>query len=336
MNLRTRYLGLELKNPLVPSASPLSRSLDTAKRLEDAGAAALVMYSLFEEELQHDHDVMDSYLHNQSLGHAEATSFLPVHGDMPSKQDRYLEQLQRLKQALDIPVIASLNGITPGGWIEHGKALQQAGADALELNVYYIAGDVNVSGADVEQRYVDLLGELRHHVTLPIAMKLSPQFSSVANMVGRLEQAGAAGVSMFNRFYQPDIDLDSLRVAPQLHLSSSAESLLAMRWIAILFGRVKLTLAATGGVHTHSDALKMLLAGADVVHLCSTLLLHGPKRLAHILHGMKDWLDDSPYESIDQLKGVLSQRHAGNASASAYARANYLQLLDSYLPSVGV
>lgn len=335
MNLRTRYLGLELKNPLVPSASPLSRSLDTAKRLEDAGAAALVMYSLFEEELLHDRDVMDAYLSNQSLGHAEATSFLPLHGDMPSRQDRYLEQLQRLKQALDIPVIASLNGITPGGWIEYGKALQQAGADALELNVYYIAGDVNVSGADVEQRYVDMLQELRQHVSLPIAMKLSPQFSSVANMVGRLEQAGAAGVSMFNRFYQPDIDLDSLRVSPQLHLSSSAESLLAMRWIAILFGRVKLTLAATGGIHTHSDALKMLLAGADVVHLCSTLLLHGPKQLAHILQGMEEWLDDSPYESVEQLKGVLSQRHAGNESASTYARANYLQLLDSYLPDAG-
>ncbi|MBU0621099.1 MAG: dihydroorotate dehydrogenase-like protein [Gammaproteobacteria bacterium] len=333
MDLRTRYLGLELKNPLVPSASPLSRSLDTAKQLEDAGAAALVMYSLFEEELRHDRDVMDAYLSNQSLGHAEATSFLPLHGDMASRQDRYLEQLQRLKQTLGIPVIASLNGVTPGGWIEYGKALQQAGADALELNVYHIAGDANVSGAEVEQRYLDVLKALRQHVTLPIAMKLSPQFSSVANMVGRLEQGGAAGVSLFNRFYQPDIDLDSLRVSSQLQLSSSAESLLAMRWIAILFGRVKLTLAATGGVHTHGDALKMLLAGADVVHLCSTLLLQGPKQLAHILQGMAEWLDDSPYESVEQLKGVLSQRHAGDASA--YARANYLQLLDSYLPDAG-
>ncbi|MFH0934273.1 MAG: dihydroorotate dehydrogenase-like protein [Pseudomonadota bacterium] len=333
MNMRTRYLGLELKNPLVPSASPLSRNLDTAKQLEDAGAAALVMYSLFEEELRHDRDVMDAYLSNQSLGHAEATSFLPMHGDMAPRQDRYLEQLQRLKQTLGIPVIASLNGVTPGGWIEYGKALQQAGADALELNVYHIAGDANVSGADVEQRYLDLLSELRLHVSLPIAMKLSPQFSSVSNMVGRLEQGGAAGVSLFNRFYQPDIDLDSLRVSSQLQLSSPAESLLAMRWIAILFGRVKLTLAATGGVHTHSDALKMLLAGADVVHLCSTLLLHGPKQLAHILQGMEEWLDDSPYESVEQLKGVLSQRHAGDASA--YARANYLQLLDSYLPDAG-
>ena len=334
MDLRTTYLGLELKNPLVPSASPLSRSLDAARRLEDAGAAALVMYSLFEEEMQHDHAVMDEYLGNQSLGHAEASSFLPVHGDMPSKQERYLEQLQRLKQSLEIPVVASLNGVTPGGWIDYGTALQQAGADALELNVYYVAGDLTVSGAEVEQRYVDLLTELRQHVSLPIAMKLSPQFSSVAHMVRRLEQAGADGVSLFNRFYQPDIDIDSLRVAPQLHLSTSAESLLAMRWIAILHGHVKLTLAATGGVHTPADAVKMLLAGADVVHLCSALLLHGPQRLTQILRGMEQWLEESPYESVEQLKGVLSQRHAGNASA--YARANYLQLLDNYLPATGI
>ncbi|MDF1529089.1 MAG: dihydroorotate dehydrogenase-like protein [Sedimenticola sp.] len=330
MDLRTTYLGLPLKNPLVPSASPLSRSLDTARQLEDAGAAALVMYSLFEEELQHDQEVMDAYLNNQSLGHAEATSFLPQHGDMPSRQERYLEQLQRLKQSLEIPIIASLNGVTPGGWIEHGKELQQAGADALELNVYYIAGDMQVSGSEVERRYIDLLHELCQHVTLPIAMKLSPQFSSVANIVNHLERVGAAGVSLFNRFYQPDIDIDSLRVAPQLHLSSSAESLLAMRWIAILHGRVKLTLAATGGVHDHNDALKMLLAGADVVHLCSTLLMHGPGRLTEILRSIEAWLEESPYESIEQLKGTLSQQHVGDDSA--YARTNYLQLLDNYVP----
>jgi len=331
MDLRTTYLGLTLKNPLVPSASPLSRSLDMAKKLEDAGAAALVMYSLFEEELQHDQEVMDDYLNHQTLGHAEAAGFLPLHGDLPSRQDSYLEQLTRLKQALEIPVIASLNGITPGGWIEHGKALQQAGADALELNVYYIAGDSRISGVEVERRYIDLLHELRQHVTLPIAMKLSPQFSSVANIISHLERVGANGVSLFNRFYQPDIDIDSLRVTPQLSLSSSADALLAMRWIAMLYGRVKLSLAATGGVHNHEDAVKMLLAGADVVHLCSTLLIHGTARLAEILRGIEDWLEESPYESIEQLKGTLSRQHAGNASA--YARANYLQLLNSYLPA---
>ncbi|WP_428604119.1 dihydroorotate dehydrogenase-like protein [Sedimenticola sp.] len=332
MDLRTTYLGLPLKNPLVPSASPLSRSLDTAKQLEDAGAAALVMYSLFEEELQHDQQVMDDYLNNQALGHAEAASFLPLHSNMLSRQESYLEQLTRLKQALDIPVIASLNGVTHGGWISHGKALQEAGADALELNVYYIAGDSTVSGSEVERRYIDLLHQLRQHVTLPIAMKLSPQFSSVAHMVSHLEKAGAAGVSLFNRLYQPDIDIDSLRVAPRLQLSSSAESLLALRWIAMLHGQVKLTLAATGGVHDYQDALKMLLAGADVVHLCSALLLHGAGRLTQILNDMTQWLEESPYDSIEQLKGVLSQRHAGDASA--YARANYLQILDNYLPNL--
>ena len=331
MDLQTTYLGLRLKNPLVPSASPLSRHLDSARQLEDAGAAALVMYSLFEEELQHNQQVMDDRLQHQALGHAEASSFLPLHGDLPSGRERYLEQLQRLKQSLEIPVIASLNGITPGGWIEHGKALQQAGADALELNVYYIAGDPEVSSSAVEHRYINLLHELRQQVDLPICMKLSPQFSAIANMVSHLERVGADGVSLFNRFYQPDIDIDSLRVTPQLSLSSSADALLAMRWIAMLHGRVKLTLAATGGIHNHEDAIKVLLAGADVVHLCSTLLIHGPGRLGDILHGIEAWLEESPYDSIEQIKGTLSQQHVGDASA--YARANYLQLLNNYLPT---
>jgi len=334
MDLRTRYLGLELKNPLVPSSSPLSRSLDKAKQLEDAGAGALVMYSLFEEELLHDQGVMDDYLNNQDLGHAEASSYLPGSGDtLGSRSDRYLEQLHALKRSLEIPVIASLNGISTGGWVHYGKALQEAGADALELNVFYIAADPGQSGAEIEQRYLDLLTELRQHVTLPIAMKLSPQFSSVAHMVQRLEQAGASGVSLFNRFYQPDIDIDSLRVAPQLHLSSTDEALLAMRWIAILYGQTQLTLAATGGVHTHQEAIKMLLAGADVVHLCSTLLLHGPGHLATILRGLEQWLDESPYETVEQMQGVLSLSHADKTSAAAYARANYLQLLDGYISS---
>ncbi|MFA7633842.1 MAG: hypothetical protein WCX90_09360, partial [Thiohalomonadaceae bacterium] len=226
MDLRTTYLGLDLKNPLVPSASPLSRNLDTAKRLEDAGAAALVMYSLFEEELLHDQGAMDDYLNNQSLGHAEASSFLPTSEELTSRNVSYLEQLQKLKGSLGIPLIASLNGVSTSGWIKYGKSLQDAGADALELNVYFVAADMEPSGAEIEQRYVDLLTELRQHVSIPIVMKLSPQFSSVAHMVRRLEQAGAAGVSLFNRFYQPDIDIDSLRVAPQLNLSTSAESLL--------------------------------------------------------------------------------------------------------------
>lgn len=338
MDLRTRYLGMELKNPLVPSASPLSRNLDMAKRLEDAGAAALVLFSLFEEELLHDQNVMDDYLLNQSLGHAEATTYLPAgeENELPSRADYYLEHLQKLKQNLEIPVIASLNGVSSSGWIQYGKALQEAGADAMELNVFYVAANTEPSGADIEQRYLDLLAGLRQHVSLPIVMKLSPQFSSVSNMVRRLQEAGASGVSLFNRFYQPDIDIDSLRVASQLQLSTSAESLLAMRWIAILYGQVDLTLAATGGVHTHQDAIKMLLAGADVVHLCSTLLQNGPQQLTRILRGIEQWLEESPYDSIEQVQGVLSQSHADQVSAAAYARANYLQLLDNYLTTSGM
>ena len=332
MDLTTNYLGLQLKNPLVPSASPLSHELDTARRLEDAGAAALVMYSLFEESLQSEERSAGDFLEDQSIGHAEATSFIPVHGELPSSVDRYLEQLQRLKGALEIPVVASLNGISRSGWLEYGKELERAGADALELNIYYVAADPDLSGADVERRYIDLVRELRAQVGLPIAVKLSPQFSSVSHMVGQLEGAGADGVSLFNRFYQPDIDLDSLKVGPHLQLSSSAETLLPMRWIALLFGRVGLTLGHTSGIHTAEDALKALLAGADVVHLCSALLKRGPGYLGEVLAGIEQWLEESPYETLEQMRGCLSAPHA--ADPAAYARANYVDTLATYTRSV--
>lgn len=328
MDLSTNYLGLELKNPLVPSASPLSRSLDTARALEDAGASALVMYSLFEEEL-HDQQVRQmALLADQEMGHSEADSYLPVHALHGDELDNYLEQIRRLKEALSIPVIASLNGISLDGWVEHGKQLAEAGADALELNVYYVAADLNTSGNEMEQRYSALLSELRGVVDLPITVKLSPFFSSLGNFVKALESAGANGVSLFNRFYQPDIDIDTLRVAPALHLSHAHDSLLAMRWLGILHGRVDLSLAATGGIHTAEDAVKMLLAGADITHLCSTLLLHGPRQLTHILGGIEQWLDESPYESLEQMKGVLS--HQQLADPAAYERASYVKMLSSY------
>lgn len=327
MDLSTRYLGLELKNPVVPSASPLSRSLDTARALEDAGASALVMYSLFEEEL--DEQMMQSaFLQHQDVGYSEAESFLPVHTDPGSGLDRYLEQLRRLKESLSIPVIASLNGVSLDGWVENGRLLTEAGADALELNAYYVAADPAVSAGEMEQRYLSLLSELRGTVSLPITVKLSPFFSSLGNFVGNLESAGANGVSLFNRFYQPDIDIDSLRVAPTLHLSHSTDTLLAMRWLGLLRGRVGLSMAATGGIHTSEDAIKMLLAGADVTHLCSTLLLHGPKQLRLILNGITAWLDESPYDSLEQIKGVLAQQHT--VDPAAYERASYVKLLGSY------
>lgn len=334
MDLGTDYLGLQLANPLVPSASPLSRDLDMARRLEDAGASAIVMYSLFEEELREEQEQMARFLHHQDIGHAEADSFLPLPERYRSGLDAYLEQLTALKQALGIPVIASLNGISASGWVEHGRELQAAGADALELNVYYVAADLDEPGAAVEDRYVNLLKELRGAVDVPIAVKLSSQFSAVGHLVRRLEAAGADGVALFNRFYQPDIDLESLQVVPRLQLSSSAESLLRMRWIAILHGRVNVSLAATGGVHTAEDAIKLLLAGADVTHLCSALLAHGPERLREIRESMAHWLEEHEYQSVRQLKGSVSHRHA--ADPAAFERANYLQVLDSFVAPAGV
>ena len=334
MDLTTHYLGMQLKNPLVPSASPLSRSIDDARRLEDAGASAIIMYSLFEEAVNTEEETMVRFLHHQDTGFGEAHSFLPDHYDFSNGQDRYLENLQALKASLGIPVIASLNGVTPGGWTEHARELQQAGADALELNVYTVAADIEVSGAQIEQRYLDLLAELRRQIDIPIIMKLSPAFSSVAHMVKRLEAAGANGVSLFNRFYQPDINIDNLRLVSSLHTSTSAEVLLAMRWIAILYGRTSLSLGATGGVHTPEDAIKLLLAGADVVHLCSLLLERGPRAVGPILSGIREWMEEKGFDSLEEVRGRVSQISVSDPSA--FERCNYVHILDSFSMSPGV
>jgi dihydroorotate dehydrogenase (fumarate) len=328
MDLSTNYLGMKLKNPVVPSASPLSKSLDNAKRLEDAGAGALVMYSLFEEEVRRDDDMLDEYFFNQDFGHVEASSYRPLPDDHPSAIDRYIEQIHSLKESLEIPIIASLNGVTPGGWTEHAQELQVAGADALELNIYHVSADTSETGEQVEQRYVEVLMAVKQKLTIPIIVKLSPHFSSVAHMVRRLEKAGADGVALFNRFYQPGIDLDTLEVTRELNLSTSADSLLAMRWIAILYNQVKLTLAATGGIHTADDAMRLLLAGADVTHLCAALLQNGPGYIAGILAGMERWMELYEYESVEQLKGSVCRDHASDPSA--YERANYIEMLKSY------
>jgi dihydroorotate dehydrogenase (fumarate) len=333
-DLRTTYLGLALDNPLVPSASPLSRDLGTAQRLEDAGAGALVMHSLFEEETRHEEQHMERFLHYQAIGHAEAESFHPLPAEYHSRLDEHLEQLHQLKQHLDIPVIASLNGVSLDGWVDYGRELQQAGADALELNVYYVAADINESAVEVEHRYLELLRELRAHVDVPITMKLSPHFTALAHMVRQLEQAGASGVALFNRFYQPDIDLDTLRITHQLELSTSREALLRIRWIAILRGRVELSLAATGGLHNVDDIIKALLAGADVTHLCSALLQHGPQRLGVLRQQLAAWMEEQEYESVSQLKGSISQQCA--LDPAAFERANYVSVIDSYTPSSGI
>jgi dihydroorotate dehydrogenase (fumarate) len=334
IDLSTDYLGLKLKNPLVPSASPLSKQLDTALRLEDAGASALVMYSLFEEELQAEEAMLDRFMLHADLGHGEADGFLPDHGSFRSSLDQYLDQLRRLKERLGIPIIASLNGVTRSGWIDLGKAMREAGADALELNVYHVAADMTASADAVEARYIDLLFGLRQAVDLPIVMKLSPYFSSLPHFVKQLELSGAKGVALFNRFYQPDIDLETRTLAHGMHLSTSDEALLRIRWLAILRGRVALTLAATGGVHGHHDALKMLLAGADVVHLCSCLLQRGPEYLTDILAGMLAWMELHEYASVAQMQGSMSQ--AKLPDPAAMERSGYVQVIKAFQTSRGV
>jgi dihydroorotate dehydrogenase (fumarate) len=333
-DLSTRYMGLELKNPIVPSSSPLSKHLDTARRLEDAGAGGLVMHSLFEEKIEEEDARLDRFFHQQSLGHPEADSFHPVPDNYTSYEEQYLEHLQALKASLEIPVIASLNGTTPGGWVSYAQSLQEAGADALELNVYYIPAGPREDCCDVENRYLDVLAAVREKVDLPIAMKLSPQFSSPVNFALRLESAGANGLVVFNRFYQPDIDLDTLEVTPKLELSSSEESLMRIRWLAILYGRTDCSLAITGGVHNLRDVLKSLLAGADVTHMCSALLRRGPGHIATLLKSLDEWLEEREYGSVQQLKGSVSQRNA--TDSAAFLRANYVNVLDSYQRPPGV
>jgi len=328
IDLSTEYLGLKLANPLVPSSSPLTAELDSAKKLEDAGASALVLPSLFEETIEYEQKQLERFVNSQSLGHFEAQSYQPVPEDYNSELDNYLEHIQQFKSALDIPVIASLNGISTNGWIDSGKELQQAGADALELNVYYIAGDPNTNGEEVENRYLQLLTDLRQHISIPVTMKLSSQFSSIANMVLKLQQAGAQGVSLFNRFYQPDIDLETLQIKPHLDLSSSMESLLRIRWIALIRGRVDLSIAATGGFHRTEDIIKALLVGADITHLCSVLLQNGPEHIAVLKQELQYWLEQHEYDSVSQMKGSVSKSCAINPAALEHS--NYMHIIKSY------
>jgi dihydroorotate dehydrogenase (fumarate) len=334
VDLATEYLGLKLSNPLVPSSSPLTGDAATARRLEDAGAAAIVMPSLFEEEVHQSEESVARFLHEQAIGFGEADSFLPVPEECSTPLDEYLELLSTLKASLDIPVIASLNGVSNDGWIRYGKQLEEAGADALELNVYYVAANVEESAAEVESRYVQMLYELRQHISLPVCMKLSSQFSSPGHFVRSLEASGASGVSLFNRFYQPDIDLVSREVLPKLDLSSPYESLLRIHWLAILHGRVNLSLAATGGFHGAEEILKAIMAGADVVHLCAVLLKQGPGRLTTILDDIRRWLANHEYDSLQQLRGSVSQEHA--IDPAAYQRTNYVKLLEGYRSPPGV
>ncbi len=331
MDLSTNYLGLELKNPIVPSSSPLSRHLSTLRRMEDAGAAAVVLYSLFEEEITMESKTLNEYLVQGTEIYPESITFFP---EAPSYRmvgpDAYLEHLQAAKQALDIPIIASLNGVSTGGWIEYARHIEDAGADALELNIYYIPTHLELSGAEVEQIYLDVLRDVRDEVDIPIAMKLSPYFSSMANMAKRLADGGADGLVLFNRFYQPDLDLEELDVVPNLVLSDSHELRLPLRWIAILYGRVDTDLALTTGVHTVDDVLKGLAAGAQVTMMASELLENGLGRIGEMLADLAMWLVDNEYESLDELRGSLSQINV--SAPAAFERANYIQVVSSYGP----
>ena len=333
-DLRSTYLGLELANPLVASASPLSKQLDSARHLEDAGASALVMYSLFEEQLLAEERQYERFMHHQSLGHGEADSFLPDQPGFQSSLEQYLEQLQSLKAHLEIPVIASLNGISEEGWVGYGRDLQDAGADALEINVYYVAADANEAAADVERRYLDVLAHLEDAVSIPVSIKLSPQFSSPLHFASHLHQAGADGVVIFNRFYQSDIDLETLAVEPRLELSSPYESLLRVRWAAILRGALDIDIAVTGGFHYVDDVIKALLVGANAVQLCSVLLQQGPEALTHMRNALDHWLDEHEYDSVGQMQGSLSHRNA--ADPAAFERESYLTVLESFSPPTGV
>jgi dihydroorotate dehydrogenase (fumarate) len=328
VDLSTRYLGLALKHPIVASASPLTGSIDSLKRLQDAGVSAVVLPSLFEEQIEHEEMATHNLMMYGAELSPEAHGFFPEMQNFPTGPDRYLKLIKEAKAALSVPVIASLNGHTPGGWTNIARQFQEAGADAIELNVYFLAASLDDTSAEVEQRYVDLVASVTQQVSIPVAVKVAPYFSAMANMAARLHKAGASGLVLFNRFLQPDIALEELEVAPHLVLSTSDELRLALRWIAILRGRVGASLAATGGAHTPEDVLKLLLAGADCVMLASSLLTQGPKHVDTLVRGVEAWLSEREYTSVTQMKGSLSQQSCPDPDA--FERANYMRALQSY------
>ncbi len=328
VSLRTRYLGLELDHPLVASSSPLTGSLDGLRRLEDAGAAAVVLPSLFEEQITRDALHIHGLLERGAHVGSEAWNVFPEPARYDAGPDRLLELLASARSALGIPVLASLNGTTPGGWVEYARLLEEAGAHALELNLYEVAANPATRSEEVEARHVELVREVRSEVALPLAVKIGPGYTALARMARRLVEAGAGGLVLFNRFYQPDLDLDTLEVVPRLELSTSRDLLLPLRWIGILHGALEASLAATGGVHRPEDALKALLVGADVAMLASALLLHGPEHLRVLREGLRNWMEEREYASVAQLRGSVSRRSVPDPTA--FERAAYFETLQSY------
>jgi dihydroorotate dehydrogenase (fumarate) len=332
MDLSTTYLGLKLRTPLVAAASPLSEEIDSIKQMEDAGASAVVLYSLFEEQLRQDTAELTQYLEHGTESFAEALSYFPEPEEFRLGPEEYLKHISKAKSAVKIPIIASLNGSSLGGWTQYAKAIEQAGADALELNIYYIPTEMNLTSDEVEENYLSILKAVVSVVNIPVAVKLSPFFTNFANMAKRLDQAGANGLVLFNRFYQPDIDLESLEVKPNILLSTPMAMRVPLRWIALLYGKLCASLAATSGIHRASDVLKMLMAGADVTMLCSALIRHGVRQLGVIERDLVAWMEEHEYASVTQLKGSLSQRNC--SEPSAFERAQYMKAISR--PSLAI
>jgi dihydroorotate dehydrogenase (fumarate) len=332
MDLSTTYLGMKLRTPLVPSASPLSEEIENIKRMEDAGASAVVLYSLFEEQLRLERYELHHHLTHHTDSFPEALTFFPEPEEFHVGPEVYLDHIRKAKEAVDIPIIASLNCTSVGGWINYSKKIEQAGADALELNVYYIPTDMELIPEQVEQTYVDVLKAVKSEVKIPVALKLSPFFSNMAYMARRLDKAGADALVLFNRFYQPDIDLETLEVRPNIILSTPHALRLPLRWIATLYGRIKSDLAATSGIHTAEDVLKMLMVGANITMLCSILLRHGIEHICVIEKGMRKWMEEHEYESVRQMQGSISQKNCEDPSA--FERSQYMRGLLTYKPRV--
>jgi len=328
VDLRTKYLGLELKNPLVVAACPLTQTVDNLKQLEDAGAAAAVMPSLFEEQIAAEEVALSDAQDFGTNSFAEALSYFPEPAEYRAAPDIYLDTIAEAKKACDMPIIGSLNGVSKGGWVDYAKRIQDAGADALELNIYLIAADMSLSGAQIEEQYLELVKSVKESLSIPLAVKVGPYFSSPGHMAQQVADAGADGLVLFNRFLQPDIDLESLEISPKLVLSSSYELLLPLRWIAILRGRVEASLAVTSGVHGTKGMIKALLAGADAAMIASVLYQKGFERIGAILSGMSEWMAEKEYVSVEQLKGSMSQENC--PEPAAFERGNYMKALTSF------
>lgn len=328
MDLTTQYLGLKLRNPLVPAACPLCDDIDNLKRMEDAGAAAVVLPSLFEEQLRQDRAELNERLEQGTESYAEALTYFPEPEEYRVGPETYLEHIQQAKAAVGIPVIASLNGSTLGGWTDYAQQIQQAGADALELNIYAIPTDPDLPAAAIEDIYVQIVQAVKAQVTMPVTVKLSPFFTNFAHVAKRLDEAGADGLVLFNRFYQPDIDLEELEVVPNILLSTPMAMRLPLRWVAILYGRIQADLAASSGVHRATDAVKMIMAGASVATMASALLRHGIKHLTAVETELKQWMEEHEYESVAQMRGSMSQRNCPDPST--FERAQYMKALATF------